>query len=396
MLELHRVACVLSWLLACTLPGCGGEAEAPLASQCVLRKIALYQAAEVPLMADGAPVADQQTPIIAGRPGMVRLYVDDRIAYRRDGNGDPLLVDADLHLMSDEDREIAVVSAKNQRVGASHGDHLQTTIGLRFDGNALTVASRFYVVLRYPGVTGDIGSVRYPETGTASLGVRPERARLRVRLVPFMYGCDGTDRVPDTSVEELTRLKTALFDLFPVESVTITVREPLPWPSSVRADGEGWAEALDAVMALRNADTLAPTVYDVGVIAPADSRAAFCNDRCVAGLHASSFVTRRDPVRGRAAIVLGYPDGWVADIAHELGHAMGREHAPCGNPDHLDPHYPYAAGRIGRYGYQLSTGRLVGPDCADFMGYCGRVAWVSDYTYAGIFERLALVTAEER
>jgi hypothetical protein len=78
-------------------------------------------------------------------------------------------------------------------------------------------------------------------------------------------------------------------------------------------------------------------------------------------------------------------------VAHELGHNMGRRHAPCGNAAGPDPSYPYAGGTIGLSGYDLYTWSQTGtglpvefiPQSGDLMGYCVP-PWISDYTYAGL------------
>jgi hypothetical protein len=73
-------------------------------------------------------------------------------------------------------------------------------------------------------------------------------------------------------------------------------------------------------------------------------------------------------------------------VAHELAHNLGREHSPCGDPEGVDPSYPYDGGRIGAIGYDLEDGTLVNAvTYYDYMGYCPP-RWTSDYTYAGILD----------
>jgi len=73
-------------------------------------------------------------------------------------------------------------------------------------------------------------------------------------------------------------------------------------------------------------------------------------------------------------------------VAHELGHNMGRRHAPCNDPGDLDPNFPYADGGIGNAGYDIDDRVLRGPGgISDFMGYC-RPRWISDYNYAAILD----------
>ncbi len=78
----------------------------------------------------------------------------------------------------------------------------------------------------------------------------------------------------------------------------------------------------------------------------------------------------------------------VSIIAHELGHNMNLQHAPCGGAGGPDPAFPYRDGSIGAWGFDLDRGRLVRPSRPDLMSYCG--GWVSDYHFSkGLRFRLA-------
>jgi len=68
--------------------------------------------------------------------------------------------------------------------------------------------------------------------------------------------------------------------------------------------------------------------------------------------------------------------------AHEFGHNLRREHAPCGNPAYPDPDYPYSNGIIGQFGFNLSQFTVIPNTYKDIMSYCSP-EWVSDYTYIG-------------
>ncbi|MDQ3981308.1 MAG: hypothetical protein M3271_01355, partial [Actinomycetota bacterium] len=79
-----------------------------------------------------------------------------------------------------------------------------------------------------------------------------------------------------------------------------------------------------------------------------------------------------------------YVDG-VLD--HELGHAFGRDHAPCGPVDSSDPAYPtyasYPPASIGEFGFSNGDYTIYDPAVdKDVMSYCA--TWVSPYTYTGI------------
>ena len=71
-------------------------------------------------------------------------------------------------------------------------------------------------------------------------------------------------------------------------------------------------------------------------------------------------------------------------IAHELGHNMSLDHAPCGGAGSPDRHFPNRIGAIGAWGYDHITDTLISPDTPDLMGYCGHPddTWISDYFFA--------------
>ena len=87
----------------------------------------------------------------------------------------------------------------------------------------------------------------------------------------------------------------------------------------------------------------------------------------------------------------------VADVPHEVGHALDRRHAPCTPsgrcsipPANVDPNYPQygslPSDSIGVFGFDATAGaNNVFPPATtfDFMAY-SFPQWVSAYTYAGI------------
>ena len=67
-------------------------------------------------------------------------------------------------------------------------------------------------------------------------------------------------------------------------------------------------------------------------------------------------------------------------IAHELGHNMNLQHAPCGTTG--DASYTYPDGSIGVWGHDFRDGgSLVRPARPDLMSYCFVDQWISDYSF---------------
>lgn len=90
---------------------------------------------------------------------------------------------------------------------------------------------------------------------------------------------------------------------------------------------------------------------------------------------------------GRAGIGAG-PVDRQDTVAHELGHALDRKHAPtCGNADENFPQYgSFPTGSIGEFGYDTRNDIVFDPATFfDFM--CGRPRWISPYTYNALADK---------
>jgi hypothetical protein len=89
----------------------------------------------------------------------------------------------------------------------------------------------------------------------------------------------------------------------------------------------------------------------------------------------------------------GLPDDITSDTAaHELGHNLGRYHAPCDTQSALDLSYPDETASIVQFGVDLSKGTVLNPSTAkDVMSYC-EPQWVSDYTYEALYTALGGTT----
>jgi hypothetical protein len=96
-----------------------------------------------------------------------------------------------------------------------------------------------------------------------------------------------------------------------------------------------------------------------------------------------------------------------ATMLHELGHACGLIHAPCGKAGDTDPTYPAyepydlpwnttlltMTGRasIGEYGLDTSTGEVKSPATfRDYMSYCGPDNWLSLHNYRRLTDHPSL------
>lgn len=88
------------------------------------------------------------------------------------------------------------------------------------------------------------------------------------------------------------------------------------------------------------------------------------------------------------------PVGAGGTMAHEIAHACGLDHAPCGGAPRPDANYPtyepYGAGSIGEFGLDVNNGNISSPVGArDFMSYCGP-SWISPYHHRRLVDNASL------
>jgi hypothetical protein len=163
--------------------------------------------------------------------------------------------------------------------------------------------------------------------------------------------------------------------VWPLKEVEVKTRAPYNASSDLTAfDFDVWAQVRDEVGAVRAMDNSARSYY------------GFVRVNWTQG------------ILGIAQIGDGYaigvdPSNLGLDEAlqtnqHELGHTMGRYHAPCGGAGGPDPSYPYAGAKIGSWGYDAKLKQLMQPmGFVDLMSYCSPV-WVSDYNYSAVQQAL--------
>lgn len=177
---------------------------------------------------------------------------------------------------------------------------------------------------------------------------------------------------------------TALFGLtealFPIPAVSITSYVTMTYDEDVKSDINEGCDKLDDLK-----DAVADMRGD--------------SDDLVYGLYNSGLDTGSVGGCGGGGAAVGRI-GVQDTAAHELGHALGRKHAPCDNvtrcaePKNTDDDYPDYVGfdsdSIGEYGFdtRAAAGSVKQPGTAhDMMGYSGG-RWISPYTYKALMSRI--------
>jgi hypothetical protein len=352
-------------------------------------EVAVFQATKISVAKAGAKVTST-IPIVAGRDGLIRLYVKPGASWSSKS------VTAVLSLTTAAGAALPQVSSPQTISAASTDAAVSSTFNFNVPGSSLPVGVKFAVAITDPSASetafGTASTARFPADGSLlALGTQSSGAQLRVKLVPVQYGADGSNRLPDVSAAQIESYRQEMLAIYPAAKVEITVRAPFPWTSTISASGSGFSGILQAMVNLRQTDNAPDDVYYFGAFAPSASFNNYCGSGCVTGL--SGVNEQADDPTGRASVGVGFggEDDSAVTMAHEVGHAHGRSHAPCGGATGVDPQFPYATGGIGPWGYNIVTQALINPaQGKDIMGYC-QPEWVSDYTYSALFDRMAFV-----
>ncbi len=343
-------------------------------------RVSLYQGVERELMNDGELVDDSEVPVVAGRPGILRIHYSTDDDY--DGNrvtgrftvGDRVF-ESEPDRLEDESEQDELDSTVNipLEVGDLPGGDLEWSVELVQQGDF------------------DPGDARFPSDGEAETEVEGDDNVLRVVIVPFSYDADGSGRLPNVDDDQVEEIRAYFHKLYPVSDVEVGVHDVVPFAYELGPDGSGWFNAGLATVAARNDSGESEDVYFYGMFNPRETLQQFCFGGCLLGV---TLLNDEPADEGnptlRIAIGVGFDSVAAGVAAHELGHSHGRPHAPCGPagnlPDGIDPRYPYDDGEIGVWGYDFYEDELVEPEATDIMGYCDD-QWISDYQYRALHER---------
>jgi hypothetical protein len=213
---------------------------------------------------------------------------------------------------------------------------------------------------------------------------------LELHFVPIHLSTGGS--VGNVAPETMPEYLYATQQVHPVSGIDVTIGGTL---TSGVAFGDGqaaaWLAILQALDLVRVSE--GSTRYYVGALRPPPG-VTFVQYGGYAYIPSDPASTGFGT---RTAVVVGV--GWFNRqrqttelVAHELGHTMGRRHAPCGAVAGPDPDYPYPAGIIGAHGHDLYTYSLAlaglptafaPAGASDVMSYC-LPAWISDYNYEAL------------
>ncbi|MDQ2767938.1 MAG: hypothetical protein M3Y30_12375 [Gemmatimonadota bacterium] len=210
------------------------------------------------------------------------------------------------------------------------------------------------------------GNNSFPVSGTPQPLTVNTLSTFFIRFVPVKQSVNGLTGDVSSSNKDALLVKTV--KIHPISTYGADVHATFTTSAAALQGGNGngaWEAILGEMQALRVAEG-SPRNY-FGIVKTSYN----------GGIAGISYIG--------ANASLGY-DGAseVEIISHELGHAWGRSHAPCGINGNTDPNYPYPMGNIGVYGMDVSATTLYPPTTAEVMSYC-HPQWISDYTYTGVY-----------
>lgn len=358
---------------------------APLVTGLTVKDVAVYQGVKVLVVKDGKWVSTRNAPVVAARPALVRVFVTP------DPSWEAKSVTAELRLVSGTTKHPLIKDTKSISI-ASKDEDTKSTFNFEVPADLLTKDVTFSVALTSAdGAAAQIASpARFPQDGTQKgLSVEVSGA-VKIMLVPIKYDYDGSGRTPDVTAKQVELYRQTFMALYPASEVVVTVRAPYSWKTQISGNGTGFSSVLRTMTELRQQERPAADVYYYGLLAPTASMSSFCQSGCVTGL--STVVSNPSTSYLRASVGVGFPGQSSANtMAHEVGHAHGREHAPCGGANGVDPDFPYAGAQLGVWGYNILTKAFISPTKGrDMMGYCPN-EWVSDYTYSALFDRISTI-----
>lgn len=338
---------------------------------------------EQPLVEDGEVSSDDRVPLIGGKDALVRVFVtqlDDFVPRTLTGRL-YIYKDSELYAAYQTDLDVSA---------ASEWSNLSSSFNFHVAGELLDGDLSFTAEIdEAAGVTGS-ETPGTPSFGPVDTTFESVGRSVRVVVVPVAYEADGSGRLPDTSDEQLETYRQYMSWMYPAPEVEISLGTQISSEAEVSASGSGWDQLLADLAESRTDQGVDEDVYLFGAFDPTEDWNSFCGGGCVAGL-SNMAMTAADSF-SRSSIGLGFTGTEAAvTMAHEVGHAHGRNHSPGCGAAGADEDYPNTDGLLDYRNYDAINDVLLEADTTyDIMSYCTPYG-VSAFTFSALAERVAEV-----
>jgi len=214
---------------------------------------------------------------------------------------------------------------------------------------------------------GNEGDNSFPLSGSPLVMDVRTTPTFEVTFIPVRQSVNGL--VGNVNAGNVAQFMDATLERLPMAQANVDLHaEYTTDVPALESGGDNWSPVLSEILALRNAEGSSRYYYGVVKVS-----------------------------YGGGVAGMGYI-GWPAAIgwdklpsgsgvaAHEWGHNFGLRHASGCGATGVDPAYPYADGKIGVWGLDVTTTSLKSPSTYyDFMSYCNP-DWISDYHYEKIMD----------
>ncbi len=296
-------------------------------------------------------MSDSTVSLVAGKPALVRAFV---LADRP--NTKNIQVRAAIYLNGTMVAPLQLVGPDVLPTAEVPGDLAQSF-------TAMVPAERVApgLEVRFSVDPDDLAAESDESNNTYSLSANVGTGTVMyVTAVPVM-SYDSTDTFVTAATPDMAG---EMVRHWPLKGLEMKVRAPFTFMNQVMASpATNWKPLLEGIAGLRVSDGSKQYYYGYVNVVGVSGVAGLGN------IGAPSAIGRDDS---------------LSTVVHEIGHNMGRSHAPCGSVVGADPLYPYSNGSIGSWGYDSKLSKLVNPaSYKDLMSYCSP-EWVSSYNYSAV------------
>lgn len=318
---------------------------------------------------------DGSIPLVAGREGMLRVYLSSDRPTPVKPVVRVTLSDAQGSILMERDLR----QTGNGVPTVLQEDHYASSWNLAIPGHhiqpGLKVLAR---ILPETNLTLAPDGAVFPADGKP-LPLRVMRVPpIGITLIPVRTP-DGVGRV-DQGGRSLASWMQRAKAIYPFADLDVQVGPVYNTNRRLGLDFEAYAALRNELEALRLAGNPANRRFVYGVFKHSGNNALLG----LADFPDSRFSNRYRTAVGTDAMGLADGENYGETFAHELGHLLNRRHSPCGTAAGPDPLYPHAGATLGSAGFAVASGTTINPMAyKDVMSYCSP-QWISDYTYLGV------------